>query len=229
MTVPAPSIPTEVAMSQTSALRKRVSIALVAVLSLAVGMLIGDRFVPFRGSGVSYTSSCSGILSVADMGFIPQTTFTGRRITTATFDESGKGDSYRFDCTVYGDGDEQLQARARMTTSDAEAWQEELKDRGRLSGRVKSLRVNAGDSERANAAGLSADSSAAYYLPCKLTGDATVHLNISVTAPGASDGNADEQRLTIAAIASRLAYHSFLEAGCLKPFVVPDQSPSFAS
>jgi hypothetical protein len=161
------------------------------------------------------------------MGFIQQTTLTGRRINSTQFDESGEGDAYRLDCAIHGDQELQLDARVRVTTVGAEAWQGDLKDRGRLPGEVKLLRITATGGQ--DAAALSADSSAALYLPCKLPGDATAHLGVSVKAPGASDGNADDQRLTIAAIASRLANHSILEAGCLKPLTVPDQSPAFAS
>lgn len=46
---------------------------------------------------------------------------------------------------------------------------------------------------------------------------------------GASDGDSDDQRLTIAAIAARLANHAVLEAGCLTPLAVADESPAFAS
>ncbi|NEB06198.1 hypothetical protein [Streptomyces sp. SID13726] len=161
------------------------------------------------------------------MGFLQQTGFTGRRITSTEFTESGQGDAYRLDCAINGDDEPQLDARVRVTSTDAEAWQADLKARGRLSGTVKRLSVSATDGQEA--AALSGDSSAAVYLPCKLAGNKTIHLGVSVKAPGASNGNADNQRLTVAAIASRLANHAVDEAGCLKPVAVVDQSPTFAS
>jgi hypothetical protein len=200
------------------------------VLCLAAGIAIGDRFVPFRDTGISSASRCHGILSTVDLGFIPQTTFAGRRITTSDFEESGGGNAYRLDCTIYGDGKEQLQATAGISTYDATAWQKDLTVQGRLRGTVKSLSVAAAEGvESSDVAGLSANSSAAYYLPCKLPGGKSVHLSVSVTAPGASDGDADDQRLTIAAIAARIANHSVLKLICQRSVAVADESPTFAS
>ncbi|WP_158694485.1 hypothetical protein [Streptomyces canus] len=221
-----PTHPTpEVPVRTSSALRKRLTVGLLAVLCLAAGTVIGDRFIPFRGTGVA--ADCGGILSTVDMGFIEQTTFTGRRVTATEFTESGAGDAYRLDCAIDGDEKTQLDARVRLTTVGAQAWQDDLKERGRLSGKTKPLSITAAGGQEA--AALSGDSSAALYIPCKLEGGATAHLSVSVTSPGASGGDTDSQRLTIAAIASRLANHSVLDAGCLKPLTTVDQSPSFGS
>lgn len=221
-----PTHPTpEVPVSTSSALRKRLTVGLLAVLCLAAGTVIGDRFIPFRGTGVS--ADCGGILSAVDMGFIEQTTFTGRRVTSTEFTESGAGEAYRLDCAIDGDGTTQLDARVRLTTADAEAWEDDLKQRDRLPGKTKTLSVTAPSGQKA--AALSGDSSAALYIPCKLDGDVTAYLSVSVESPGASDGNTDSQRLTIAAVASRLANHSVLDAGCLKPLTAVDQAPSFGS
>ncbi|RRR84711.1 hypothetical protein [Streptomyces sp. RP5T] len=212
-------------MSTNSAFRKRLAVGLLAVLCLAAGTVVGDRFIPFRGTGAA--ADCGGILSAVDMGFIEQTGFTGRHVTSTKFTESGAGDAYRLDCMIDGDDTTQLDARVRVVTTDAEAWENDLKERGRLPGETKPLSTTAAGGQKA--AALSGDSSAALYVPCRLDGDATAHLSVSVEAPGASDGNTDSQRLTIAAIASRLANHSVLEAGCAKPVSTTDQTPSFAS
>lgn len=215
----------EVPVSTSSAFRKRLTVGLLAILCLVAGTVIGDRFIPFRGTGVS--ADCGGILSAVDMGFIEQTTFTGRRVTSTEFTESGAGDAYRLDCTIDGDEKTQLDARVRLTTADAKAWEDDLKERGRLPGETKPLSSTAAGAQKSVA--LSGDSSAAVYIPCKLDGNATARLSVSVEAPGASDGNSDSQRLTIAAVAARLANHSVLGAGCLKPVSAADQSPSFGS
>ncbi|MFK4103424.1 hypothetical protein ACI2L1_25775 [Streptomyces sp. NPDC019531] len=212
-------------MSTSSAVRKRLAVGLLAALGMVAGTVIGDRFLPFRGTGVS--ADCGGILSTVDMGFIPQTTFTGRRITSTEFTESGAGDAYRLDCTIDSDDKTQLDARVRFTTDDAGAWEDDLKERGRLLGKTKPLSIAAAGGQEARS--LSGDSSAALYIPCKLDGGATAYLSVSVKSPGASDGNTDSQRLTVAGIASRLANHSVLDAGCLKPLTTADQSPSFGS
>lgn len=230
MTAPTYSATSEVSVSKSTAVRRPLIAGLVVALCLAAGIAIGDRFVPFRDAGISSASRCHGILSTVDFGFIPQTTFTGRRITTSDFEESGGGNAYRLDCTIYGDGKEQLQATAGISAYDATAWQKDLTVQGRLPGNVKSLSVTAAEgAESADVAGLSAKSSAAYYLPCKLPGGKSVHLSVSVTVPGASDGDANDQRLTIAAIAARIANHSVLKLICQRPVTVADESPTFAS
>lgn len=225
MSAPDNSTTPENSASTSSVIRKRLTAGSVVVLCLLAGTVVGDRFIPFRGTGVS--ANCGEILSAVDMDFLQQTTLTGRKITSTQFVESGEGDGYRLDCAIYGNKELQLDARVSVTEASVEAWQSDLKDRGRLPGEVKPLRLTANDEQEGT--GLSADSSAALNLPCKLPGDGTVRLSISVKAPGASDGNADDQRLTIAAIASRIAAHSILEVRCMQPVTVPDRSPSFAS
>jgi hypothetical protein len=219
-----------VSKSKGTAVRKPLIAGLAVVLCLAAGIVIGDRYTPFRDTGISSASRCHGILSTVDFGFIPQTTFTGRRIATSDFEESGSGNAYRLDCTIYGDGNEQLQATAGISTYDAAAWQKDLKVQGRLPGELKTLSVTAAEGEEgSDVVGLSAKSSAAYYLPCKLPGGKSVHLSVSVTAPGASDGDEDDQRLTVASIAAKIANHSVLKLICQKPVTVADESPTFAS
>ncbi|MCZ2524991.1 hypothetical protein ACFW9F_21830 [Streptomyces sp. NPDC059506] len=213
--------------------RKRLTTTLVVVLCLAAGTLAGDRFLPFRGTGAPYHRACGRILSSFDMGFIPQNTLTGRRIITTEFEETGRGDDHWLGCTVFADGELQLHARVRVTTADKDTWLEETRRRELLLGRERPLDIVINRApeglEGKDYTALSGDSSAALRLPCRLPGGKNVHLSVTVTAPGASDGDSDEQRLTIAGIASLVASHSILKVGCLSPAPAPDDSPGFAS
>ncbi|GAA2485561.1 hypothetical protein GCM10010406_22190 [Streptomyces thermolineatus] len=220
-------------MSLSPTTRKRLITTFFAVLCLAVGTIVGDRFLPFRGGGAPYRQACGEILFPVDMDFIPQTTPTGRRIITTEFEETGRGDDHRFSCMVLGDGEILLWARVEVTSLDEQAWRDQIEERRLLPGRERPLDIVINRApeglEGKDYTALSGDSSAALRLPCRLPGDQNVHLGVTVTAPGASDGDSDEQRLAIAGIASRVASHSILKTGCLRPAPAPDDSPEFAS
>lgn len=215
----------------TSRSVRRGAVALAVLVGVAAGTVLGDRHLPFRGSGTSYSDRCGAILSGVDTGFLPQSTLAGRQIISEWFEEKTQERAYRFDCVLYGDGDRKFTARAGLTTATLAGWRKDIKDRGIVAGAARRLDVTDNSphatTTTAGIEALSGDASAAFFVPCELPG-ADAHLAIAVRAPGASDGNSDSQRLAIAAVASRLAEHAVLEVGCRQPRSVPDDSPEFA-